>query len=69
MFRDQWSEEWEFPSGHPLKYYSRVNKDQNLRYPLRSTNQEEDPGDTDYVDFIVGDQNDYNFVLPTYCPR
>jgi len=72
LFRDQWAEEWEYPPGHalyPLKYYSRLNQDQNLRYPLRSTNQIEDPGDTDYVDFMVGEQYNEQFQIPSYCPR
>jgi hypothetical protein len=71
LFRDQWAEEWEYPPGSPLaglKYYSRVADRHEQRYPLRSTNQVEDPGDTDYVDFNVGAQNDFHFRIPSYCP-
>lgn len=43
---------WQFPEGSGLeeiKYYSRVGNSYETRYPLRSTNQENDPGATDYV--------------------
>lgn len=72
LFRDQWAEEWEFPPGTPnqgLKYYARVGKSNAERVPLRSTNQIEDPGDTDYTDFVVGSQDDNHFSIPRYCPR
>ena len=71
LFRDQWSEEWEFPESSPLKgmkYWSRVGDKNENRIPLRSTNQDEDPGDTDYVDFVVGDQNNNLFKVPSICP-
>eukprot|EP01080_Neovahlkampfia_damariscottae_P005729 gene5729-9552_t len=71
LFRDQWAEEWEFPENGPLKgmkYWARVGKNNDERFPLRSTNQEEDPGDTDYVDFVVGAQNDALFKVPSICP-
>jgi hypothetical protein len=71
LFRDQWAEEWEFPDGplKGMKYWARSSVRHELRYPLRSTNQDEDPGDTDYADFVVGDQHDSKFVLPSYCPQ
>ena len=36
--------------------------------PMRSTNQANDPGATDYVDVVLGPQNPALFQAPSYCP-
>jgi hypothetical protein len=71
LFKEQYSEEWEFKDGpnKGLKYFARSSKNNDMRYPLRSTNQVEDPGDTDYSDFVVGEQNSNLFIIPNYCQR
>jgi hypothetical protein len=75
LWREMWADLWKFPEGMgPLtgiKYYHRVSTDgtQDTKIPLRSTNQQGDPGVTDYTDFVVGAQHDANFVLPSYCPK
>lgn len=38
-------------------------------YPVRSTNQAEDPGATDYLDVVLGPQEPSLFKLPEYCKR
>lgn len=34
---------------------------------VRSTNQAEDPGATDYLDVVLGPQDPALFKLPAYC--
>jgi hypothetical protein len=36
---------------------------------VRSTNQAEDPGATDYLDVVLGPQDPALFKLPTYCKK
>jgi hypothetical protein len=73
LFREMYSELWEFPKqGTPLdgiQYRARVGKTYETRIPLRSTNQQGDPGVTDYTDFVVGAQNPKLFEIPSYCPK
>jgi hypothetical protein len=68
-----WSELWEFPhQGTPLdgiQYFTRAGNTYAERAPLRSTNQQGDPGVTDYTDFVVGPQNPKVFDVPSYCPK
>ncbi len=73
LFREMYSELWEFPKrGTPLdgiQYYVRAGKTLEERAPLRSTNQQGDPGVTDYTDFVVGPQDPKHFEIPSYCPK
>jgi hypothetical protein len=47
-----------------LEYYSRAD---NNRIPLRSPNQINDPGATDFFDVEIGSQNKKYFEVPWYC--
>ena len=75
LWREMWSDLWEFPEGlgslTGIKYYHRVSTDgtDDTKIPLRSTNQQGDPGVTDYTDFVVGPQHSDNFEIPNYCPK
>ena len=47
-----------------ISYWARADANYT---PLRSTNQSNDPGATDYLDVVFGPQNDAVFALPEYC--
>jgi len=72
LFREMYSDLWEFPKGtgelEGIQYYHRVGATDATKIPLRSTNQQNDPGVTDYTDFVVGAQNQAHFAVPSYCP-
>jgi len=71
MFRGLWSDVWQFPNVDELdgmKYYHRVGDKPETKIPLRSTNQINDPGATDYVDFAVGPSDMSLYKVPSYCP-
>ena len=71
MFRGLLSDVWQFPNIDDLdemKYYHRVAEKMEDRIPLRSTNQLNDPGATDYVDFIIGPSDFSLYKIPKYCP-
>eukprot|EP00761_Pharyngomonas_kirbyi_P004484 gb/GECH01004489.1/.p1 GENE.gb/GECH01004489.1/~~gb/GECH01004489.1/.p1 ORF type:complete len:240 (+),score=37.15 gb/GECH01004489.1/:1-720(+) len=72
-FRGLYSELWVFPEGSGsltgIQYYNRFATDNKNKIPLRSTNQKNDPGQTDYFDFVEGPQNKELFVVPHYCPK
>jgi hypothetical protein len=67
MFRGLETEVWDLDTGPDgiIQYYAMAGT--QWRNPLRSTNQIEDPGATDYFDFVVGKQNDELFKLPLTC--
>lgn len=73
MFRGLYSDLWEFPPGtgvlEGIQYYHRVGYSDATKIPLRSTNQQGDPGVTDYTDFVVGAQDAAEFEVPHYCPK
>ena len=49
---------------HIMDYYARADDN---RIPLRSPNQINDPGATDFFDTEVGPQNQEYFNVPDYC--
>lgn len=57
---------WQLPEDPSLNYYHRYDSPQQT--PVRSTNQDDDPGATDYVDWMEGPQNDTLFAIPSFCP-
>jgi hypothetical protein len=64
-FRGMWCDLFQFTDGSGMLYYQRVESEM----PVRSTNQAEDPGATDYVDVQYGPQADSLFDVPSYCPE
>ncbi len=65
-FRGVWADEWRLDGSVPedtIFYYASAQSG----LPLRSTNQAEDPGATDYFDVSVGAQNRTLFQLPISC--
>ncbi|KAL9642300.1 hypothetical protein ABK040_007298 [Willaertia magna] len=73
IFRGLYANVWEFPNDIEelagMKYIHRVAQSDDEKIPLRSTNQSNDPGATDYVDFIVGPSDKDLFYIPSYCPK
>jgi hypothetical protein len=69
MFRGIEVENWALDTGPSgiVQYYAMASSEWKI--PLRSTNQAEDPGATDYFDFVVGDQDDSIFKLPPTCSK
>ena len=49
---------------HIMDYYARAD---NNQIPLRSPNQINDPGATDFFDVELGPQREELFVTPDYC--
>lgn len=65
-FRGLYADHWQLKTGLGLiDYYARAGTDGAV--PLRSTNQANDPGATDYFDIAFGPQNLNWFKLPDYC--
>eukprot|EP01100_Stratorugosa_tubuloviscum_P000920 TRINITY_DN1201_c4_g1_i1.p1 TRINITY_DN1201_c4_g1~~TRINITY_DN1201_c4_g1_i1.p1 ORF type:complete len:197 (-),score=70.99 TRINITY_DN1201_c4_g1_i1:96-686(-) len=64
--RGVWSQRWRFKWNPSLLYFNRATPDLT---PLRSTNQINDLGATDYYDFILGAQNQSLFEIPSICPK
>lgn len=65
-FRGVVSNKWrlgEAGSSDVIYYYDNVDTGS----PLRTTNQANDPGATDWFDFTVGKQNATLFELPKVC--
>lgn len=67
MVRGMLCDEWSAPDpddpSHIMKYYAR--KSDGL--PVRSPNQINDPGATDFMDIMVGSQDPELFEVPDYC--
>jgi len=61
-FRGMWCDKWTLEE-LGIDYWARAGD----YTPVRSTNQAEDPGATDYFDVVLGPQNPALFVLPAYC--
>jgi hypothetical protein len=57
-----------FTFGPELDYIQYWQRHNDPNTPMRSTNQANDPGATDYVDVAVGPQNPQLFTIPQYCP-
>ncbi|KAI3631274.1 hypothetical protein MIR68_010764 [Amoeboaphelidium protococcarum] len=72
-FRGVQAEKWrlgEVGDGDTVYEYSTTATaldGQQLRIPLRTTNQANDPGATDWFDFTIGPQSDALFQLPKSC--
>lgn len=68
-FRAIPAQRWEFPdpanSTHTMVYFA--SDDAGGALPLRSPNQANDPGDTDFFDVMVGPQDPDVFTVPDYC--
>jgi hypothetical protein len=68
IFRGVAAELWEFPdpeeSSFIMKYYAKASDN---TIPLRSPNQFNDRGDTDFFDVQLGPQNEAQFKVPEYC--
>ncbi|ELR21112.1 uncharacterized protein ACA1_282980 [Acanthamoeba castellanii str. Neff] len=62
-FRGLYADRWTLPE-LGIDYFARSD---SIHTPLRSTNQAEDPGATDYLDVVLGPQDPALFKLPTYC--
>ena len=64
-----------FRGGVPADFF-QLDADPSLTYwqrsadriPLRSTNQANDPGATDYFDVLIGPQDPALFTIPEFCP-
>eukprot|EP01130_Rhizamoeba_saxonica_P002079 TRINITY_DN11887_c0_g1_i1.p1 TRINITY_DN11887_c0_g1~~TRINITY_DN11887_c0_g1_i1.p1 ORF type:complete len:203 (+),score=26.06 TRINITY_DN11887_c0_g1_i1:21-629(+) len=67
MFRGIQSTMWDMKDPddpqHIMRYYAAADNG----YPLRSPNQINDPGSTDFFDVMVGPQNKELFKVPEYC--
>ncbi|KAL6075639.1 Proteophosphoglycan ppg4 [Balamuthia mandrillaris] len=63
LFKGMYCERWRLEE-LAIDYIARVD---DIRTPVRSYNQVEDPGATDYVDVVLGPQNPSLFELPSYC--
>eukprot|EP00744_Colponema_vietnamica_P002164 GILI01003463.1.p2 GENE.GILI01003463.1~~GILI01003463.1.p2 ORF type:complete len:231 (-),score=57.54 GILI01003463.1:85-777(-) len=68
MIKGVWVEKWQSPIEEELMYFNRVAEQDDDRTPVRSTNQANDPGATDYVDVVLGPQDQSLFSIPAYCP-
>jgi len=65
MFRGMWCHHWDLPTDlGVIEYWARAD---TIYTPVRSTNQANDPGATDYLDVVLGPQDPSLFVLPSYC--
>ena len=67
-FRGLKAEQWIIPNDAPedvIHYY--VRRHHGVPVPMRSTNQADDPGGTDYFDHLVADQPMSVFQLPEKC--
>jgi hypothetical protein len=68
LLKGVWADQYLLDTG-PLgviEYWARADAS---RLPLRSTNQNNDPGATDYVDVVLGPQDSALFVLPAFCSK
>lgn len=57
-----------FLFGPELDYIQYWQRADGSAFPMRSTNQANDPGATDYVDVAYGPQNPSLWSVPDYCP-
>ncbi len=63
-FRGMWCDKWTLEE-LGIDYWARSGD----YTPVRSTNQAEDPGATDYLDVVIGPQDPALFVLPKHCAK
>lgn len=57
-----------FLFGPELDYIQYWQRADGSGFPMRSTNQANDPGATDYVDVVYGPQDPALWKVPDYCP-
>ncbi|KAF0981567.1 hypothetical protein FDP41_012224 [Naegleria fowleri] len=70
LFREMYSDVWQFPNVDDLdgmRYYHKVGSSSETKIPLRSTNQINDPGATDYFDFTIGPSHVNLYQIPKFC--
>lgn len=56
--------EWYLPLPSNVSYWNRID---NPYIPVRSSNQVNDPGATDYMDVLFGPQDASLFTIPSAC--
>mmetsp|Transcript_16886 Transcript_16886/g.25228 ORF Transcript_16886/g.25228 Transcript_16886/m.25228 type:complete len:228 (+) Transcript_16886:20-703(+) len=65
LFRGVYAQHWVLPEDPFLQYFNRAEGPHRLG--LRSTNQANDPGATDYYDIQLGPQKDELWNIPKLC--